>query len=118
MEPNERVRRTPCQCTPVVNRATMVASTLNRGLDILSTLAGAEAASSGGLGVTRLAGLTGEDKSQVSRSLSSLAASGFVERDADTRRYRLGWHLFALAARAGETRLLAAAGPVLSRLVL
>jgi IclR family transcriptional regulator, KDG regulon repressor len=96
----------------------MVATTLHRGLDLLTALAGSEAAEGHGLGVTRLAELTGEDKSQVSRSLSALAAAGFVERDPDTRRYRLGWHLFALAARAGEPRLLAAAGPVLAELVI
>jgi DNA-binding IclR family transcriptional regulator len=96
----------------------MVATTLHRGLDLLSALAASEAAEERGLGVTRLAELTGEDKSQVSRSLSALATAGFVERDPDTRRYRLGWHLFALAARAGEPRLLAAAGPVLAQLVV
>jgi DNA-binding IclR family transcriptional regulator len=95
----------------------MVATTLHRGLDLISTLAGKEAAEAGGLGVTRLAELTGEDKSQVSRGLSALAAEGFVERDAETRRYRLGWHVFALAARAGEPRLVTAAGPILDSLV-
>jgi len=96
----------------------VVATTLHRGLELLSALATSEAAEEGGLGVTRLAELTGEEKSQVSRSLRALAAAGFVERDPDTRRYRLGWHLFALAARAGEPRLLAAAGPVLAQLVV
>jgi IclR family transcriptional regulator, KDG regulon repressor len=44
----------------------------------------------------------------VSRTLRTLAARGLVDRDPETRAYRLGWTVFALAARAGETRLLAA----------
>jgi len=40
-----------------------------------------------------------------------------VERDAVTRGYRLGWRVYALAARAGEPRLLAAARPAIERLV-
>ncbi len=71
----------------------------------------------GGLGVVQVAQLTGQDKSQVSRLLKTLSESGLVERDPHTRGYRLGWRFFALAARAGDRRLLEAATPVLSRLV-
>lgn len=69
------------------------------------------------LGVTGVAELVGREKSQVSRSLKVLAEYGFVERDRASRGYRLGWRLFALAARAGDGRLLAAATPLLRRLV-
>ncbi|RDI73861.1 hypothetical protein Gocc_2425 [Gaiella occulta] len=35
----------------------------------------------------------------------------------DTLAYRLGWRIFALAARVGESRLVAEAPPILRRLV-
>jgi DNA-binding IclR family transcriptional regulator len=37
--------------------------------------------------------------------LKSLAATGLVEQNPETRAYRLGWQLFALAAQAGDQRL-------------
>ena len=84
---------------------------------MLQALAGAEASSRGGLGVVRLAELVGSDKSQTSRTLATLAEHGLVERDPDTLSYRIGWQVFALAARAGEPRLLAAAPRLLRELV-
>lgn len=90
---------------------------LARGLDALEHLADDAAAGGEGLGVVRLAELLGDDKSQVSRALQTLAEHGFVERDPDTRAYRLGWTVFALAARAADARLLAEARPVLRALV-
>ena len=91
-------------------------SGLARGLAVLQALAGSEAAS-GGLGVVRLAQLIGSDKSQTSRTLATLAEHGLVERDPDTLSYRIGWQVFALAARAGEPRLLASAPRLLRDLV-
>ena len=90
---------------------------LRRELAILTVLGGEEAVQDGGLGVVRIADLIGREKSQVSRTLKVLAESGFVDRDAATLRYRLGWRFFALAARAGEQRLLAVAPALLERLV-
>ena len=92
-------------------------SGLERGLAVLQALAGAEASSRGGLGVVRLAELIGSDKSQTSRTLATLAGNGLVERDPDTLSYRIGWQVYALAARAGEPRLLAAAPRLLRGLV-
>ena len=92
------------------------ATSLRRGLAILFALEG-EASRDGGLGVTRIAELLGREKSQVSRSLKILAQYGLVERDPDTRGYRLGSRLFAMATRSGETRLVSAAAPQLRRLV-
>ena len=92
-------------------------SGLARGLAVLQALAGPEAASRGGLGVVRLAELIGSDKSQTSRTLATLAEHGLVERDPDTLSYRIGWQVFALAARAGEPRLLASAPRLLRELV-
>lgn len=74
-------------------------------------------AQQGGMGVVQVAQVTGQDKSQVSRMLKTLSETGLVERDPHTRGYRLGWQFFALAARAGDRRLLEAASPMLSRLV-
>ncbi|MBA2614964.1 MAG: IclR family transcriptional regulator [Actinobacteria bacterium] len=93
------------------------ATSLRRGVAILLAFESGEASSSGGLGVTEIAGLIGREKSQVSRTLKTLAESGFVERDPDTLRYRLGWRLFALAAQAGERQLLDQAGATLRAIV-
>lgn len=71
----------------------------------------------GGLGVVRLAELTGGDKGQLSRLLKTLDDHGLVERDAETQTYRLGWQLFALASRVGDQRLLGLAQPLLAGLV-
>ena len=65
----------------------------------------------------RIADLIGREKSQVSRTLKTLAESRFVDRDQVTLRYRLGWRFFALAARAGEQRLLSVAPGLLDKLV-
>lgn len=93
------------------------AGSLRRALGLLEILGTDDVVAAGGSGVTELAALTGRDKSQVSRMLATLAGAGFVDRDPRTRRYRLGWQVFALAARSGDQRLLAAAAPVLVRLV-
>lgn len=90
---------------------------LRRELAILIVLGGEEAIEDGGLGVVRIADLIGREKSQVSRTLKTLAESGFVDRDRSTLHYRLGWRFFALAARAGEQRLLSVAPSLLERLV-
>jgi IclR family transcriptional regulator, KDG regulon repressor len=90
---------------------------LRRELAILTVLGGEEAVEDGGLGVVRISDLIGREKSQVSRTLKILAESGFVDRDTATLRYRLGWKFFALAARAGEQRLLNVAPALLERLV-
>ena len=88
-----------------------------RMIDILTALGAPESADAGGLGVVRIAELVGREKSQVSRALRALDHSGLVERDEQTREYRLGWRLFTLAARVGDQRLLALAPPVLHGLV-
>jgi DNA-binding IclR family transcriptional regulator len=89
---------------------------LVRGLRVLEVLAGDDCGRDG-LGVVRLAELLQGDKSQLSRTLQALDEHGFVERDTETLAYRLGWRVFALAARAGDARLLSAAPAVMRRLV-
>jgi DNA-binding IclR family transcriptional regulator len=89
---------------------------LRRDLELLEALASPEAQRAGGLGVVRLAQLTGREKSQVSRALKALAEEGIVERDPDTLEYRMGWRLFSLVARTVEDRLVRAAEPVMHAL--
>jgi IclR family transcriptional regulator, KDG regulon repressor len=102
----------------ILTRVARVKETnLRRELAILTVLGGEEAVEDGGLGVVRIADLIGREKSQVSRTLKTLAESGFVDRDTATLQYRLGWRFFALAARAGEQRLLVVAPALLKRLV-
>ena len=91
--------------------------TLGRALDVLLALGDESATANGGLGVVRVATLLGREKSQVSRTLKTLAELGFVDRDPDTLEYRLGARIYALAVQAGRSRLLALAPPALRELV-
>ncbi len=93
------------------------ATSLKRGVAILLALGSEEAIDRGGLGVVRISELVGQDKSQISRALAALAVSGMVDRDPDTRAYRLGWKLYTLAQRSGRPRLVALAPRTLSALV-
>ena len=95
--------------------ATPASAGLRRDVDLLAALASSEAHAAG-LGVARLAVLTGRAESQVSRALAAMAAEGLVERDPDSRRYALGWRLYAFAARTAEARLVRAGGRVLAAL--
>jgi DNA-binding IclR family transcriptional regulator len=94
------------------------ATSLRRGTEILLVLGSDEAVERGGLGVVRIAQLVGREKSQVSRALSTLAANGMVDRDPVSRAYRLGWQLYALAARSGRPRLISFGASVLRELVV
>jgi len=90
---------------------------LGRGVGLLLALEGEHALVRDGLGVIEIARIVGRDKGQVSRGLKTLAALGLVDRDPDTLDYRLGWRVFAMAAQAGDRRLLTVASPVLRELV-
>ena len=93
------------------------ATSLRRGIAILLAIEAEEARGAAPPGVTRLAALIGSDKSQVSRSVRILAEHSLVDRDSGTLGYRLGWRLLAMAGRSSRANLLAAAGPLLERLV-
>ncbi|MEV4125705.1 IclR family transcriptional regulator [Nocardia sp. NPDC049707] len=90
-------------------------SGLIRDIELLEVLARPEAAA--GLGVSRIAEIAGRDKAQVSRALATLAEAGLVSRDEDTKAYRPGWRLFALATHATETQLAHLATPYLRKVV-
>jgi IclR family KDG regulon transcriptional repressor len=92
-------------------------TSIRRGVEALLTLASEEAAAEGGLGVTRVARMLGREKTQVSRTLATLAEYGLVDRDPDTRAYRLGWRIYAMAQTAGSRHLLDSARPLLAGLV-
>ncbi|MBA2578230.1 MAG: helix-turn-helix domain-containing protein, partial [Euzebyaceae bacterium] len=92
-------------------------TSLRRGIALLEALGGEESQRAGGLRVTDLVGLVGWDKSQVSRTLRTLADCGLVERDGRALRYRLTWRLHLLSAGAGDHRLLEQAAPLLRNLV-
>lgn len=78
---------------------------LARDIEVLEVLGRPEAVEAGGLGVVRIAALTGRDKAVMSRTLATLADSGLVDRDPQTLNYRLGSRLYALAARTAEGTL-------------
>ncbi|HEX4246860.1 MAG TPA: IclR family transcriptional regulator [Pseudonocardia sp.] len=90
---------------------------LRRDMELLDTLAAADRADGAGLGVAQVADRLGRSRSQVSRALRALQAEGLVERDERTLLYRLGWRLYAFAARTVEARLTHLAAPYLRRLV-
>ncbi len=85
---------------------------LRRDMELLDVLSSPEALTAG-LGVARVAEETGRQPSQVSRALAALEEEGLVERDPASRRYALGWRLYAFAARTTEARLVALARPAL-----
>lgn len=103
-----------CYQTTVVDAG---ADSVSRAASALSALGSRESLDAGGLGVVRLAEITGGDKGQLSRLLKTLDAHGLVERDERTRTYRLGWQLFVLASRVGDQRLVVQGQPLLARLV-
>lgn len=91
-------------------------SGLARDIEILEILGGPEAEESGGLGVMRIAQLTGRDKAVISRSLATLSDAGLLDRDPATLGYRLGSRIFSLAARTLESQLIARSRPHLRRI--
>jgi DNA-binding IclR family transcriptional regulator len=92
-------------------------TSLIRAIAILTVLGSPGATGGEGIGVVQIARLVGREKSQVSRTLKTLAEAGFVMRDPDTLRYSLGWRVFTLAASAADQRLLILTPRVLRQLV-
>jgi len=84
-------------------------------LALLEALSESDSDTRDGLTVADLARAVGRDKSIVSRQLRPLVDLGLVERS-EAGRHTLGWRLFAVAARAGDQRLLLLAPPVMRRL--
>lgn len=93
------------------------ANSVQRVIAILTALGERDPADRHTMGVIETARVVGREKSQVSRTLKTLAGSGLVDRDPDTLGYRLGWRFFSLAARAGDRQLLACAPEIMRGLV-
>lgn len=86
---------------------------VHRVVATLELLAGAPE----GLGVSDLARGLGIHKTTASRLAATLAAAGLAERDASTRRYRLGPRVISLAGAAvGRLPVVTQARPELERL--
>ncbi len=88
--------------------------TLSRGLALLTALG----ENNDGATVSGLAEATGLDRAVLYRLLDTLTAEGFVTRDNETRKYRLGLAMLELGVRAAaglEVRRLA--GPPLRALM-
>ncbi len=85
-----------------------------RDIQILEVLAEADVPE--GLGVVRVAAALGRDKATVSRAMSTLADAGILSRDEDSRLYRIGPKIFALATLSAEATLVREARPFLRRL--
>lgn len=71
-------------------------SSVNRAITIVKLLADSE---TGMLGVTELAARVGVRKSSIHRLLQTLQLHDLVGQDLETRKYRLGWGLYHLAAK-------------------
>lgn len=78
---------------------------LARDLEVIEALSIAESFTQGGLGVARVAEITGRDKGQISRVLRTLEESGLVDRDPKTRKYSLGHRFYSLSMRTREAHL-------------
>lgn len=77
------------------DRANLISS-VDRAANVLKLLAESGGGSSG---VTELAARVGVRKSSVHRLLQTLQLHDLVSQDAATRKYRLGWGLYRLAAK-------------------
>lgn len=92
-------------------------SGLTRDLEVLELLGSDSSWEQGGLGVQEISARLGRDKGQVSRVCQTLSATGLINRDRQTKKYRLGHHLYALAMRTQEAHLAILARPALLELM-
>lgn len=86
-----------------------------RLIAVLDALSAHASGSSAGMTVGELARAVDRDHSVISRQLKSLVELGLVDKD-EQNLHRLGWRLYALAARAGDQRLLQVAPRVMRTL--
>lgn len=88
-----------------------------QSLERAAALLDAVAACRDGIGLTELSAQVGLNTSTAFHLIKTLVALGFVVQEAETKRYRIGSHVFALAAGAmNEATLLTLAMPVLEAL--
>src|ERR1043165_27980 len=77
-------------------KAAAGSQSLERGLDVLE----AGAPGGAGIGVREIARRLALSPTIVQRMVTSLARRGYVDRDAETARYRLGYRALALGANS------------------
>lgn len=82
----------------MMERENMVKS-VSRALDIITILS----LKKGGLGVTEIANQIDINKSSVYRILSTLVQYGYVEQDADSGRYKLGYKFLEISSKLLES---------------
>ena len=78
-------------------KASAGSQSLERGLDVLEIVE----AEGGEIGVREIARRLALSPTIVQRMVTSLAKRGYVDRDAETARYRLGYRALALGAHSG-----------------
>jgi len=98
------------------DRTTTSGSTVDRIAAVLAALGADDDRTE--LHASDIARMLGRERTQISRMLKKLSSTGLVEQNTETRAYRLGWQICALASKAGDQRLLAAGRPVLRSLVI
>lgn len=112
------VRDVPNEGVKVSTPRTHDLSTLRRGIEILEILQQwTWREDVRGWGNNRIAEYLGADKSQVSRTLKVLVEAGWVERDDETRTYRLGPGIYSLGMRAADQHLMRVGSGVVRRAV-
>ncbi|RKS93350.1 IclR family transcriptional regulator [Microbacterium sp. AG790] len=79
-------------------------SSMGRGFDVLSALAGLTAENAAGASVQQVAHALGRERSQISRTLAALHERGLAVRD-DDGGYRLSWSWYADAQELVHRRL-------------
>jgi DNA-binding IclR family transcriptional regulator len=84
--------------------ASVTLTSMGRGFAVISCLAQLTSERHGGVTVLEVARALGRERSQVSRTLSALAANGLAMRDADGH-YRLAWGWYATARELVDGRL-------------
>lgn len=97
---------------------TRARTTLSRRLELAACVLDHEARTGRGLGVVAVAQRVGREKTQVSRGLAALADVAMVERLPEGDGFATGVEILALAAAAGDARMVAAAWPRLEALTI
>lgn len=113
---SSEARRAALREAPRPARMPLVATLVN-GLEILEGLAAAEEEGRAYVSASEQAEMLGLHKSTVLRLLSTLEHKGYVERDPETKGYRLRWKLFQLgSAVLTRNDLVREARPILEEL--
>src|SRR3546814_541725 len=96
--PHEDAADAPATGTPAAARASSSVQAVGMAFAVLEALAQSRDA----LGTSELARRLGQTKARVHRHLITLKALGFVDQDADTSHYRLGWKSYRFSNWCNE----------------